>query len=58
MFCLYFSNQSILTTHERDAGVVVQMFSREIVSILVQPSTVFRDFAGQDKRIPLRLENK
>ena len=46
------------TTQERDTGVVVQMFSREIVSILVPPSTVFRDIAGQDKQIPLRLENK
>ena len=46
------------TTQERDTGVVVQMFSWEIVSILVPPSTVFRDIAGQDKQIPLRLENK
>ena len=35
MFCLYFSKQSILTTQERDAGVVVRMFSGENVSILV-----------------------
>ena len=58
MFCLYFSNQSILTTQERDAGVVVRMFSGENVSILVLSSTIFRDIAGQDKQVLLRLENK
>ena len=57
MFCLYFSNQNIIATQERDAGVVVRMFSGENVSILVLPSTIFRDIAGQDKQVPLRLEN-
>ena len=57
MFCLYFSNQNIIATQERNAGVVVRMFSGENVTILVLPSTIFRDIAGQDKQVPLRLEN-
>ena len=58
MLCLYLSNQSILTTQDRDAGVVVRMFSGENISILVPSSTIVRDIAGQDKQVLLRLENK
>lgn len=49
--------ESILTAQERDAGVVVRMFSGENVSVRVPPSAIFRDIAGHDKQILLRLEN-
>lgn len=49
--------ESILTAQERDAGVVVRMFSGENVSVRVPPSAIFRDIAGHDKQVLLRLEN-
>ena len=57
MFCLYFSNQSLLTTQERDIGVAVRMCSGENVSVIVLPGTIYGDIAGQDKQLLLILEN-
>ena len=57
MFCIHFSNQSILTAQVRDAGVVVRMYSGGNVSVRVPPYAIFRDIAGNDKQILLKLEN-
>ena len=46
-----------MTTQERDAGVKVRVYSGDNVSIVVPPSTLFKDIAGQDKQVLLRLED-
>ena len=56
-FVFIFSNQSLLTTQERDIGVVVRMCSGENVSVIVLPGTIYGDIAGQDKQLLLILEN-
>ncbi|XP_068691736.1 uncharacterized protein [Montipora foliosa] len=49
---------SILTSHERDTGVKVRVYSGENISVVVPTSTIFKDIAGNDKQILLRLERE
>lgn len=48
---------TVLTAQERDAGTKVRVYSGENVSIVVPPSTLFKDIVGQDKQVLLRLED-
>ena len=47
----------VLTPEEREADIKVRVYSGENVSIVVPPSTLFKDIAGQDKAVLLRLED-